>query len=207
MSAADLLRRSIAVFPRATNSLRTRRRAAAATTADSMNWVSNSPSLKTASTLARTSGSTRMGENVAERIRSFHSKRAATWFHPLARLGVCTGSGNQTAALLPPRALPGPIRLHVHLVRPPHTRLSLKNRNQSALAMTAGCLNLPGDPSRLSAPVRFGYGVLRSRWPPDEAGVLSSFLWQARGVPAGSGPKARFAPRCGRGCTTPANEW
>src|SRR5476651_681776 len=38
-----------------------------------MNWVSDSPSRKTASTSARTSGSTRIGGNVAERIPIVYS--------------------------------------------------------------------------------------------------------------------------------------
>ena len=59
------------------NSDCTRRRAAAATTAYSMNGVSDFPSLKTASTSVRTFGSTRIGGNVAERIRYTCSKCAA----------------------------------------------------------------------------------------------------------------------------------
>jgi hypothetical protein len=72
---------SIAASPRLTNSACTRRQAAAQTTAaqttaSSMNCVSDSPSRKTASTSARTSGSTRIGGKVAERILRMFGKRA-----------------------------------------------------------------------------------------------------------------------------------
>ena len=62
--------------PRVTNSACTRRQAAAATTASSMNWVSDWPSHQTASTWALTSGLTRIGGKVAGRIRTMCSQRA-----------------------------------------------------------------------------------------------------------------------------------
>ncbi len=60
--------RAMAASPRLTNSDCARRQAAAATTASSINSVSDSPSRNTASTSARTRGSTRMGGKVADLI-------------------------------------------------------------------------------------------------------------------------------------------
>ena len=60
--------RALTASPRLTNSACTRRQAAAETTASSINCVSDSPSRKTASTSARTSGSTRMGVAVAQTV-------------------------------------------------------------------------------------------------------------------------------------------